>query len=128
LTDEGARRRLTVRFGVAVEAWFDELPAVLAALAERWQLEFGEQIQRGSVSVVFHCRTAAGRGAVLKASPDRERIASEAAALRGWQTTHTPAVLALDERLGALLLEAIEPGTPLVVSATIRAWPASSSC
>ena len=28
---------------------------------------------------------------------------------------HTPAVLALDEQLGALLLEAINPGTPLVV-------------
>jgi streptomycin 6-kinase len=57
-----------------------------------------------------------GRRAVLKVSPDRARLASEAAALARWTTPHTPAVLAVDERLGALLLEAIEPGTPLDVS------------
>ena len=34
---------------------------------------------------------------------------------------HAPAVLALDERLGAMLMEAIEPGTPPVVTS---AYPA----
>jgi streptomycin 6-kinase len=65
-----------------------------------------------------------GRGAVLKASPDRSRLAYEAAALDAWHTHHVPAVLALDEQLGALLIEAIEPGTPLVVSST---YPAPES-
>jgi streptomycin 6-kinase len=64
---------------------------------------------------------ADGRSAVLKASPDRARLAFEAAALDGWHTVHTPAVLALDERLGTLLIEAIEPGTPLAVSSTYPA-------
>jgi streptomycin 6-kinase len=116
--DPGARQRLTARFGRELEAWFDELPVSLVALAERWQFEFGAPIPRGSVSVVFRCRMADGRGAVLKASPDRARLAYEAAALERWHTMHTPAVLALDEQLGALLIEAIEPGTPLVVSST----------
>jgi streptomycin 6-kinase len=40
------------------------------------------------------------------------------AALKAWQTVHTPAVMALDEQLGALLIEAIHPGTRLVVSST----------
>jgi hypothetical protein len=39
--DAGARQRLTARFGSEVEAWFDELPGVLAALAKRWQFELG---------------------------------------------------------------------------------------
>lgn len=86
---------------------------MLEALAETWQLEYVAPIPRGTVSVVFRCRTADGRSAVLKASPDRERLAFEAAALHGWQTAHTPAVLNLEERMGALLLEAIDPGTPL---------------
>lgn len=115
--DAAARQRLTARFGSDVQAWFDRLPEMLAALAERWQLEFGAPIPRGSVSVVFGCRMD-GRGAVLKASPDRARLAYEAAALDGWHGVHTPAVLAFDEQLGALLLEAIEPGTPLAVSST----------
>ena len=116
--DPGARRRLTARFGGDSEAWFDRLPGLLTALAQRWQLELGSPIPRGSMSVVVRCRMADGRPAVLKASPGRARLAFEAAALQGWHTVHSPAVLALDERLGAMLMEAIEPGTPLVVSST----------
>jgi streptomycin 6-kinase len=116
VVDPGARRRLTARFGREVEPWFDALPGVLAALAERWGLELGPPIPRGSVSAVYPCRMADGRRAVLKASPDRARLAFEAAGLDAWPTPHTPAVIALDERLGALLIEAIGPGTPLVVS------------
>jgi Ser/Thr protein kinase RdoA (MazF antagonist) len=68
------------------------------------------------MSVVIRCR-ADGRQAVLKASPERGRVAHEAAALASWKTVHVPAVLAVDESVGALLIEAIEPGTPLVESA-----------
>jgi streptomycin 6-kinase len=109
-----ARRRLSARFGAEVGAWFDGLPCFLSALAERWQVEFGSLIPRGSMSVVIRCRTSDGRPAVLKVSPDRKRLANEAAALGKWTTVHTPSVLAVDVGLGALLLEAIEPGTPLV--------------
>jgi streptomycin 6-kinase len=106
-----------MRFGAEVATWFDELPNLLRALAASWEIELGEPIPRGSVSVVIRCRLRDGRRGVLKVSPDRARIAAEAAALESWSTSHTPAVLALDEQLGALLLEAIEPGTPLVDSA-----------
>ena len=119
--DAPTRHRLIARFGGGVEAWFDRLPGLLTTLAQRWQLELGPVIPRGSMSVVLRCRMADGRPAVLKASPDRPRLAFEAAALQAWRTVHTPAVLALDERLGALLMEAIEPGTPLVASS---AYPA----
>src|SRR5881409_1472290 len=115
--DEELRLRLGRRFGSAVDAWFDALPAVLGDLAERWDIEWGALIQRGNMSVVIRCRTADGRPAVLKASPERERLAHEAAALASWKTRHVPAVLAVDESVGALLIEAIEPGTPLVESA-----------
>jgi streptomycin 6-kinase len=115
--DEAVRLRLTARFGGDVAAWFDDLPAVLRSVARRWGLELTESIPRGSVSVVLRCRTSDGRPAVLKVSPDVARIASEAACLSEWATAHTPTVLAVDERVGALLLEAIEPGSPLDVSA-----------
>jgi streptomycin 6-kinase len=110
---DGVRRRLTARFGAEVDEWFDELPGVLSSLAERWQVEFGSPIPRGSMSVVIRCRTSDGRPAALKVSPERKRLANEAAALDRWATVHTPSVLAVDEAVGALLLEAIEPGTPL---------------
>ena len=107
------RRRLTARFGDDVGAWFDELPAVLGVLAERWQIDFGPLIPRGSMSVVIRCQTADGRPAVLTISPDRARLANEATALDSWATAHTPTVLAVDESVGALLLEEIEPGASL---------------
>jgi streptomycin 6-kinase len=118
--DEEVRVRLGRRFGSAIDAWFDGLPAVLSDLADRWGIEWGTLIQRGSMSVVIRCRTEDGRRAVLKTSPDRERIADEAAALAGWTTTHVPAVLAVAESVGALLIEAIEPGTQL---AELPAFP-----
>jgi streptomycin 6-kinase len=114
--DPGVRQRLTGRFGSEVDAWFDELPRLLTALAERWQIELGPPIPRGTASAVFRCRMTDGRRAVLKTSPDRSRLALEASALAAWQTVHAPAVIAFDEQVGALLLEAIEPGTPLIVS------------
>jgi streptomycin 6-kinase len=116
--DEELRLRLGRRFGSAVDAWLDGLPDVLSHLSERWDIEWGTLIQRGSMSVLIRCRTADGRPAILKASPERERVAHEAAALARWKTVHVPAVLAVDESVGALLLEAVEPGTPLIESAT----------
>lgn len=64
------------------------------------------------MSVVVHCGDA-----VLKVSPALQRTADESRALDEWSSSsHVPSVLASDERLGALLLEAIEPGTPLIES------------
>jgi streptomycin 6-kinase len=121
--DQELRARLGRRFGRAIDAWFDALPKVLADLGERWELEWGSVIQRGSMSVVIRCR-AFGGAAVLKVSPERTRIAHEAAALASWRTVHVPALLAVDERAGALLIEEVEPGTPLAASAV---YPSTES-
>jgi streptomycin 6-kinase len=118
ILDDAARGRLTKRFGAEIGSWLDDLPAVLGALAERWHIEWGSPIPRGTMSVVIRCAMPDGRSAVLKVSPDRARLANEAAALGRWTTVHTPAVLAVDESVGALLIEAIEPGIPLLESLT----------
>jgi streptomycin 6-kinase len=112
--DDEVRSRLRRRFGESVEPWLDVLPCVLEELAERWELELGPLIRRGSFSVVIRCRTADGRSAVLKVSPEHGRIREEAVALRRWRTARVPVVYAVDEGVGALLIEAIEPGTPLI--------------
>jgi streptomycin 6-kinase len=122
--DEELRLRLGRRFGSAIDTWFAALPAVLDDLAERWGIQWDALIQRGSMSVVIRCRTGDDRRAVLTASPERERVAHEAVALASWKTSHVPAVLAVDESVGALLIEAVEPGTPLVES---TAYPSFGS-
>jgi streptomycin 6-kinase len=122
--DEELRLRLGRRFGSVIETWFGQLPAVLEDLAERWGIEWDKLIQGGSMSVVIRCRTAGGRLAVVKVSPERERVTQEAAALASWRTVHVPTVLAVDESIGALMIEAIEPGTPL---AETNAYPSLES-
>jgi streptomycin 6-kinase len=114
--DEATRRRLLARFGSEVEAWFAQLPGLLAAVSEQWGLAYDAPIPRGRTSVVVRCQLADGRRGVLKVSPDRARLAFEATALADWPSRQVPEVIAVDERLGALLLEAIEPGEPLAVS------------
>jgi streptomycin 6-kinase len=109
---------MVARYGGDVESWLDELPPVLAQLAERWQIELGSLIPRGHMSVVIRCRTADRNPAVLKVCYDRARLATEAAALQGWNTRHVPSVLAVDTTIGALLMEAIVPGTMLLESLT----------
>jgi streptomycin 6-kinase len=73
------------------------------------------------MSVVIRCRTVQGQRAVLKISPDRERVAKEIAGLSHWSTSHVPTVLQTDPSMGALLMEEIEPGTPLQESGTYPA-------
>jgi streptomycin 6-kinase len=114
--DDAVHGRLRARFGAEVDTWFEELPTVLSVLAERWQVELGPLVPHGSMSVVIRCQMADGRPAVLKVSPDRRRLANEAAALDRWPTVHVPSVLGVDESAGALLLEAIEPGARLADS------------
>ncbi len=77
------------------------------------------------MSVVIRCRTADGRPAVLKTTPERARVAHEAAALGSWKhDSRSGRASLVDERVGALLIEAVEPGTPLAESA---AYPSIES-
>lgn len=112
--NEDLRERLGRRFGRAVvDEWCDGVPRLLSELAVRWELTFDSVVQRGSISAVIRC-SAAGRRTVLKLSPARERIVAEAAGLLAWaQSSRVPAVLAVEQDVGALLIEAIEPGTPV---------------
>src|SRR2546423_4984549 len=116
-----ARQRLVRRFGDGVQSWIDELPGRLLLLRERWRLDIESVLPKGSMSVVLRCRTAQGERAMLKICPDRERVATEIAGLARWSTPHIPTVLRADPSMGALLMEEIEPGTPLQDSGTYPA-------
>lgn len=117
LVDEGARGRLTSRYGESVETWLEEAPYVLARLGRRWGLRFTGAVPHGSTSLVVRCRTANDREAILKLAPDTSRLRREADAFAIWAGPHVPEVYAADGSLGALLLEAIHPGTMMCESA-----------
>jgi streptomycin 6-kinase len=113
LVDDEVRHRLSRRYGSGIGSWLDALPARLQELAWRWRLDLGPFVRRGTVSVVLNCRDQAGTPVILKVSPDHQRIVTETRALAAWHTRHVPHVIASDEAQGALLMEAIQPGTAL---------------
>ena len=104
-----------LRFGPRANEWCDALPARVRRLAGRWGFDdVGRPASRGSTSYVLSCRRRNGGPAVLKLSPDCALVTAEAEALAAYRTSgRVPRVFDSDGEDGALLLEAIEPGTPL---------------
>ncbi|MEU3771274.1 aminoglycoside phosphotransferase family protein [Amycolatopsis keratiniphila] len=122
LIDDEARARLITRFGDGVAAWCDELPALVARLAERWGLTVVDA-KPGNTGRTLICAGDDGVKKVLKLTPDHAIAASEAAALRAWDGC-SRVVQVLDTELGdgAILLEGIDPGTELLDAGVDVPW------
>ena len=94
--------------------WLEALPDIVAQCARRWSLDLREPFAPASIAHVMRVTLADGTPAVLKVSfPDSES-AYEGAALRLWEGAGAVRVLAEAPEHRALLLERIEPGTPLI--------------
>ncbi|TVT56126.1 phosphotransferase [Amycolatopsis rhizosphaerae] len=115
--DGPTRQRLAARFGDGTGAWCDALPGLVGLLSARWGFTVEAALPGGNSSRTLRCRTADGRSAVLKLVPEPELAAAEIAVLRIWSSA--PGVVKLldaDLEHGALLLEGLSPGTPLMDS------------
>jgi streptomycin 6-kinase len=103
--------KLVRRFGPGAAEWTTELPALVADCARQWRLDVGKPFDGGASSVAIRVTTA-GRPAVLKLSPDVPFLAAQAGMLRLFEPSgRVPALLA--EAPGAMLLEAVQPGTEI---------------
>lgn len=107
----------TEQFGSAERrAWLAELPATIAALADRWSLSLGTPYQPGGqCSWVAPARDDRGRELVLKVGWTHDEGRYEADGLRVWTDYGAVAVHGehVDGPTTALLLERCDPGTEL---------------
>lgn len=105
--------RLVRRFGPQVAEWCAGTPDLIARLASQWGLSLGVPLPDGASSVALRCYWPDGTRAVLKVSPERALLVEQVGML-GWfrASGRVPAVLAVDEEAGAMVLEEIVPGTP----------------
>jgi streptomycin 6-kinase len=96
-------------------AWLARLPGVVQDLAARWSLMLGEPFDGPEVSCswVAPARRRDATPAVLKVGLPHFEADHEIAGLRFWDGDPTVRLLEADDALGALLLEACRPGTPL---------------
>jgi streptomycin 6-kinase len=99
--------------GAAGQVWLDQLPGLVAFLAERWQLEIGKPFANLSYTYVAQARQANGTPVVLKVGVINPELLCEIAALAVYDGRGAARLLAADEDEGALLLERLEPGTAL---------------
>src|SRR5262245_30677523 len=100
--------------GEAGETWLAQLPELLRAWEERWGLEVGEPFEPLSYNFAARARRGDGEALVLKAGIPSQEMRCEAEALRAWDGRGSVRLLEADLKDGALLLERLEPGTPLV--------------
>ncbi|WP_186763142.1 aminoglycoside phosphotransferase family protein [Lentzea tibetensis] len=112
LVDELARGRLIRRFGQDVTTWIDGLPELVDHLSQQWELRV-EKHMPGGTSATFYCWRDT-TPVILKLTPEIDIALSEHRALKAWDGVPSMVSL-LDQDLpaGALLLEAVEPGTPV---------------
>jgi len=96
-------------------AWLAQLPDVIAALERRWSLTVGPPFDEDRASCAWVAPVVIGDGtaAVLKLAMPHMEGAHEIDGLRFWNGDASVRLLDADETLGAMLLEACEPGTPL---------------
>lgn len=95
-------------------AWIETLPSLIAELGERWSLTVGPPFPNLSYNYAAPAKHADGTPAVLKLSfPDDKEFQTEAAALGVFDGRGAASLLELDLGRGAMLLERLDPGTPL---------------
>lgn len=113
IPDEFAATILRLR-GPDTRYWLDRLPATLADYAQRWSLTLGEPYAALTFNYVTRATSAYGTPVVLKIGfSDDKEFSTEADALAAYGGQGMVALLDADLADAVLLLERIEPGTPL---------------
>lgn len=93
--------------------WRADLPDVVEAAAERWDLQIGRTLPGGMVSLVLSATDSAKQPVVVKIPWPHRESEHEATALGRWHGDGAVRILDHDERSGAMLLERCIPGTAL---------------
>ena len=93
--------------------WLDNLPALVAACTQKWDLSLAGDPFELSFNYVVPVLQAGKFAAVLKLGVPTPEFISEARALRAFGGHGAVGLLESDESLGALLLERVTPGNTL---------------
>jgi streptomycin 6-kinase len=102
-------------YGERGQIWLNNLPNLLAELAERWQLQMFDHVPNLSYNYVAPVMQANGTPAILKLGPVSNDFACEVAALEWYAGRSICHLLRVDHQQGAMLLERFQPGTTLTM-------------
>jgi streptomycin 6-kinase len=99
--------------GAAGRTWLDSLPGLVDELTDRWSLTIGPAFGGGAVGFVAPAERQVGERLVLKVNFVDDETRHESDALRHWDADGAVRLVDADPAMGALLLERLDPGTPL---------------
>lgn len=111
--------RITGAFGERGRVWLTALPATVARYADQWSLSNVRPHPQPSYAWVGFCESPYG-SAVLKLNVPNPEVVTEEAALAAFPASACCRCYAEERENGALLLEALEPGTPLRTTGSFR--------
>ena len=94
--------------------WLEQLPDLIAHFEARWSLRVEAPFTNLTYNYVAPARRADGSAAVLKLGVPNKEANTEIEALRLYDGQGMARLLEADAGQGALLLERLAPGTPLV--------------
>jgi streptomycin 6-kinase len=114
LLPESFQRNIGAAFGPAGSLWLNNLPDIINAYAQRWNLTIGQTFRDLSYNYVAPVRRKDGRQAVIKLGVPNPELNAEIEALRIYDGHGAVRLLAADPQGGALLLERLRPGAPLL--------------
>ncbi len=93
--------------------WLDRLPDLIAEVEQRWLIMVGPPLDGLTYNYVAPAAGLDGRELMLKLGVPNPELLTEIEALRIYDGRGCVQLLAADRGQGALLLERLEPGTPL---------------
>jgi streptomycin 6-kinase len=99
--------------GAAGRTWLDSLPGLVDEVTDRWSLTIGPAFGGGAIGFVAPAERQGGERLVLKVSFVDDETRHESEALRHWDADGAVRLVDADPAMGALLLERLDPGTPL---------------
>jgi streptomycin 6-kinase len=112
VTEDFARATAELH-GEAGRLWLQSLPGVVEACAARWSLRVGPPYAPLTYNYAAPTEGPGGARLVLKVGVPVRELLTEIEALRAFDGCGAARLLESDAEAGALLLERLEPGTPL---------------
>ena len=106
--------RITGAFGSDGEHWLAVLPTTLQELSLKWSLMLDTPFEDMAYNYVTPATRSDGSRAVLKVGVPNPELYFEISALRAFGGRGTVHLLDADSDLGALLLERLDPGQPIL--------------
>lgn len=109
-------------YGQSGKKWLHELPDLLDQCSRKWGVTFESSVQKFSYNYVCNVTRKNGENAIVKLGyPGEKEVSTEMDALTIFDGTCSVRILEKDQKLGAMLLERIQPG--YTITSLLRSDP-----